>query len=239
MTTTEGGIGVDGLLVIAIQCLEREECILEVLLAIEFRMTKLTRFKNTGTAKIGGPLQSWHCTAATVSARRARQIQETVLQIQEMALQMADPPPYVAYAAYASTESIPLLLTRHVSPNDYPKLCRVSSSWNKVFQPLLWSQPDRFFTTQQRSANSTPQTVKLMCSRVPKVHPRILRSPSQSHSLHHSSLLAQCLRVRLHISPYKLSLQTPHLVTTLKIPGLVPRIPHFKSTHHRRSNLPP
>ena len=65
---------------------------------------------------------------------------------------MEDPPPYSA----ASKASVPALIAPYVSPHDYPKLCRVSWEWNTVFQPLLWSQPDRFFSTSERSANSIP-----------------------------------------------------------------------------------
>ena len=64
---------------------------------------------------------------------------------------MADPPPYSAADAPFSLTRLP----KFIHYRDYPKLCLVASSWRDVFQSLIWSQPDRYFTTENRSANST------------------------------------------------------------------------------------
>jgi hypothetical protein len=63
---------------------------------------------------------------------------------------MADPPPY-------NTADAPFILTwlpEYIHYREYPKLCLVSASWRDVFQSLLWSQPDRYFSTENRSVNS-------------------------------------------------------------------------------------
>ena len=64
----------------------------------------------------------------------------------------ADPPPY-------STADTPFSLTclpQYIDHRDYPKLCLVCSTWRDVFQSLIWSRPDRYFSTENRSVNSIP-----------------------------------------------------------------------------------
>ena len=64
---------------------------------------------------------------------------------------MAAPPPYSAADAPFSLTSLP----KYISHRDYPRLCLVSRSWREVFQSLVWFQPDRYFSTENRSENST------------------------------------------------------------------------------------
>jgi hypothetical protein len=60
---------------------------------------------------------------------------------------MDEPPPYSARD--------PIVLVRRIADfidyHDYPKLCLVSSIWRDVFQAHMWTQPDRYFTTRNRS----------------------------------------------------------------------------------------
>ena len=63
---------------------------------------------------------------------------------------MDDPPPYTPSDAISAI----ICLAKYIDYREYPKLCLVSSTWRDIFQDLIWSQPDRFFATPNRSVNS-------------------------------------------------------------------------------------
>ena len=64
---------------------------------------------------------------------------------------MANPPPYTAADAPLAI----LYVVEYIPYLEYPKMCLVSRSWRDVFQVLLWSQPDKYFSTPNRGANGS------------------------------------------------------------------------------------
>ena len=169
---------------------------------------------------------------------------------------MADPPPYSA----ADTPFILTCLPEYIHYRDYPKLCLVSSSWRDVFQSLLWSQPDRYFSTQNRSSTGTSLSLlhpfslslfllkddKLMLcfSRIPQVHSSILLRPAPTPLPYNPPLPQLNNRVPLHHPPSNVPLPSPPPSPLpphpRPLPGFLISYPHIAqvtSFHHELSTL--
>jgi len=147
---------------------------------------------------------------------------------------MVDPPPYSAAGAAFGLRCLP----KYIHYNHYPKLCLVSSSWRDVFQSLLWSQPDRYFSTENRSANSTPPLwnyeVLMGCSRISEISSCVLYCSSSTFIAYHSFITSWYHGICLYFTTDGFPCTIILSCTISTLSGLVSWISHIVSSYRGR-----
>jgi hypothetical protein len=134
--------------------------------------------RNTSASFLSGTMTpdeirspSTEFAASAIDRRRRLISRNRITNRLTIVITMSAPPPYsVSDTPLSIISFLPYIPHRH-----YPSLALVCSEWRDVFQPLLWSQPDRYFSNPHRSANGIVSMTRLIGSRIFRVRKGVLQ----------------------------------------------------------------